>query len=294
LSNLDEPRIRCPSCGKLAPAMKYCIYCGTRLPQAAPPTVRPPSPALPPRTAPPPTRVTPAPVYTGIKDDIASIMSGITVLYERKVALLDLLQSGQVSERVFLKLYNEYNDKLNDFLNARIRKMEELRSQLDEKNKRLSVVAMNLEELEVRRKVGEIDANVYSQRAENLRAEERELSNSIKTLRTNIIRLEKMLADKKPSEIRDLEMNTRTYQITLKKLVEERKISAETFNAVRSDIEKTLDFFESLIRDRKEKEKNLRERLETLQTRYKLSELSLEEYDRKKRELQAEIDKIWA
>jgi len=54
-----------------------------------------------------------------------------------------------------------------------------------------------------------------------------------------------------------------------------------------------IEFIESLIKDRKEKEKKLREQLETLQTRYKLSELSIEEYERRKRELQAEIDKIW-
>ncbi len=303
MSDVEEPRIRCPSCGKLAPAMKYCIYCGVKLPQWAPPTVEPPEPrpsappSVPPTTAPPEappgTRPVPPAAAPGVRDEVASLMSDITSLYERKVALLDLFQSGEVSEKVFLKLYNEYSSKLGDLQRARTTKMEEMKGKLDESDSRLSEVRMRLEELEVRRKIGEIDANLYSQRAEEMRAEERELVDSVKTLTSNVDRLEKILAEKKPDEIRDLADNLRTYQNTFEKLSKEGKISKETLNTVRPGTQETLDFLDSLIRDRKEKEKNIREQLETLQTRYKLSELSIEEYERRKRELQAELDEIW-
>ncbi len=293
MSDLDEPRIRCPSCGKLAPAMKYCIYCGAKLPQAAPPTVAPPTtgPSVPP---PVPTVAPPPPPAIEVRDEILNLMSGITALYERKAALLDLFQSGQVSERVFLKLHSEYASKLRESLSTRISKLEGLKNKLNESNKRLSEVGMRLEELGVRRKVGEIDENEYGQRTDSLKAEERELAESVKTLNANIETLEKTLAEKKPSEIRDLETNIGSYLSVLGKLVGEGKISLETFESVSPDIDETLHFLDSLIKDRKEKERILREQLETLQTRYKLSELSIEEYERTKRELQAELDKIWA
>ena len=207
--------------------------------------------------------------------------------------MLELFESGEVSEKVFLKLYNEYSDKLSDSLRARTIMMEQMKNRLSERDNRLSEVGMRLEELEVRQKIGEIDANVYRVRTEKLKAEEQELAGSVKTLKTDIDRLDKLLAEKKPSEIRDLEANLRTHHSALEKLLDEGKISAETFNTVKPSIEETLDFLESLIRERKEKEKNIREQLETLQTRYKLSELSIEEYERRKRELQAELDKIW-
>jgi chromosome segregation ATPase len=155
------------------------------------------------------------------------------------------------------------------FSKVRLSRIKESINILDEKNVRLSEVAMKLEELEVRHKVAEIDTNLYSQEAEKLRAEERELTGSVKTLKTNIESLERMLADKKPGEIRDLETKLRSYDSALEKLAEEG-------------------------RERKEKEKELREHLETLQTRYKLSELSIEEYERKKRELQTVIDEMWS
>ena len=97
----------------------------------------------------------------------------------------------------------------------------------------------------------------------------------------------------KPSEIHDLEMKIRRSKSALEKMGEEGKVTQETLEFVKSDIEGMLRFLDSLIKDRKEKEKKLREQLETLQTRYKLSELSIEEYERRKREIQAEIDKIW-
>ena len=54
-----------------------------------------------------------------------------------------------------------------------------------------------------------------------------------------------------------------------------------------------MKLFNSVIGERKKKEKVLREQLETLQARYRVSEISIEEYEKRKRELQEEIDKIW-
>ena len=220
-------------------------------------------------------------------------MSGITVLYERKASLLDFFQSGEVSERVFFKLYKEYSGKLNDYLKARAAKLDELRSTLEEKRNVLSDIAMRLEEIEIRAKVGEIDPVTYNQRVEKLKTEERGLNETVNSLNADVRALENILGDMKPSEIHDLEMKIRRSKSALEKMGEEGKVTQETLEFVKSDIEGMLRFLDSLIKDRKEKEKKLREQLETLQTRYKLSELSIEEYERRKREIQAEIDKIW-
>jgi chromosome segregation ATPase len=288
--------------------MKYCIYCGAKMPQAAPPLVKPPQPtvsrpvppAVPP-TVQPPNRAVPPPLppppsqFAGsMKDEITGLMSGISALYARKASLLELFQSGQVSERVFLKLYNEYSSKLADFSAARTTKLEELRTKLEEKDARLSEVSASLEELEVRHKVGEVDANLYDKKMDALKAEERELVNSSKALQMNIAGLETLLADKKPGEIKDLEAKLKDCLSAFTKLIEEGKATDKTFKAVKSDIEDAIKLLGSLIKEHKDKDKQLREQLETLQTRYKLSELSIEEYERRKRELQAEIDKVWA
>ena len=291
MSTLEERRIRCPSCGRMVPAMRYCIYCGVKLPQTSPPPISRPQPQPP--IVRPAAREVRRPFFPGAKSEIEQLMAGITTLYERKASLLDLFQSGQVSERVFLKLYKEYSGKLNDYLKARAAKLNELRSSLEEKRNMLSDIAMRLEELEIRTKVGEIDPATYNQRVENLRAEERGLSETVNSLNADIKALENILGDRKPSEIRDLEARLNSSKSALERMAEEGKVTRETLEIVKPDIEEMIEFIESLIKDRKEKEKKLREQLETLQTRYKLSELSIEEYERRKRELQAEIDKIW-
>jgi len=298
LSTLEERRMRCPSCGRMVPAMRYCIYCGIKLPQASPPMSRP-QPTPPSQVsakspiARPAAREVRRSFFPGAKSEIEQLMSGITTLYERKASLLDLFRSGEVSERVFLKLYKEYGGKLKDYLKAREMKLNELRSSLEEKRNLLSEITMRLEELEIRTKVGEIDPVTYNQKVEKLRSEERGLKEAMKSINADIKALENILGDRKPSEIRDLEERLNSSKAALERMAEEGKATQETLEIVKPDIEEMLRFIESLIKDRKEKEKKLREQLETLQTRYKLSELSIEEYERRKRELQAEIDKIW-
>ncbi len=214
-------------------------------------------------------------------------------MHERKAALLDFFISGEVSERVFIKLYKEYSGKLNDYLKVRMAKLEELKDSLEEKKNLLSDIAMKREEIEIRTKVGEIDAATYNRKVEELRDEERRLSESINSLNANIRALENIFGDKRPSELRDLEIKLKKFKSSLRKMSEEGKVTRETLNFVMEDLEKTLKLLDSLLKDRKEREMRIREQLETLQTRYKLSELSIEEYERRKRELQAEIDKIW-
>jgi len=300
LSNLNETRIKCPNCGRKVPAMRYCIYCGAQLPTATPPprVERPrpmeAPPPVPPLVPPPKKPAQPSRAPIGLEGEITNLMSSISTLYARKIALFRLFQSGEVSEKVFLKLYNEYSSKLSDLLNKRVRRLEELRGRLDEIEKRLNEVALNLEELNVRYKIGELDMNTFSQKSEKLKIEQRELENIAGSIKTNLERLKNLLGDKSPSEIKNMESQLKAAYDSIKRMVEEGKISNKVLDSVKTDVEETITFLGSLIKDRKEKEKLLREQLETLQARYKIGEISIEEYERQKKELQEKISKVWS
>lgn len=257
-------------------------------PMEAPPPV---PPLVPPPTAQPTPAVSPP---VGLEGEIANLMSNISMLYTRKVSLFKLFQSGEVSESIFLKLYNEYSGKLSELLNTRVRRLEELRRRLDEINRRLNDVALNIEELSVRYKIGEVDLNTFSQRSEKLKVEQRELENMARSVKANLERLEKLLGDKTPSEIRDMANNLQAAYDDMKSKVEEGKISSGVLNNVRADVEETIIFLDSLIREKREKEKVLREELEALQARYKIGEITIEEYEKRKKELQEEINKVWS
>lgn len=304
MSNLEESRIKCPKCGRMVPAMRYCIYCGTQLPAATHPThlerPRPMEtpPPLPPLVPPPARREAPPPqaakAPAPFEREIDDLMSNISALYARKAALFKLFQSGEVSETVFLKLFNEYCSKLSQLLNTRIHRLEDIRKKIDEVERKMNEIILNLEELTVRYKVGEIDLGTFSEKSEKLKAEQKQLEAVMKSLKANLERLEKMLSDKTPKEIRDMENQMQSAYETIKKLVAEGKISNALLENIRIDVEETLAFLDSLIRDRKEKERILREQLETLYARYKIGEIAVEEYEKRKKEMQEEIDKIWS
>lgn len=262
--------------------------------EVGPPRV--PGPTQPPRapTPPPSVRISPPPKGPPeAEGEILNLMSNITKYYERKASLLDLFKSQEVSDRVFLKLYGEYSDRLNDVLNRRTRKIEELRKDFEGKSKRLEGIKMAMEELEVRHKIGEMDTQRFNERMNSLKMEGNELQTVVRELKTELDHLEKPLTGKTARDVLDLDMKTRSCYEVLGKLVEEGKLQSETLEKIKPDIEKMLEFFDSIIKERKEQERTLGEQLETLQARYRISEMSIEEYERRKRELQEEIDKIW-
>lgn len=295
-SGSSEVRIKCPKCGKMVPAMKYCIQCGSQLPSLQQPRLERPQPKEVPPPAPPlvppPAQPTAPPI--GLEGEVANMMSSISTLYLRKIALFKLLQSGEVSEKIFLKLYSEYSGKLTDLLNTRVRKLEEFRKKLEEVNKRLNEVALSIEELSVRYKIGEVDLSTFSQRSEKLKSEQRELELMARNIRACLDRLEKLLGDKTPSEIKSMADDLKATYEAIKGMVNEGKISGDLLDAVKLDVEETIAFLDSLIRDKRERERELKEEIETLQVRYKVGEIGIEEYERRKREIQEEINKIWS
>jgi len=277
--------IRCPKCGREVPTTMYCIYCGTKLPP------KPAPPAIPP-SAPPKPAVTPPPPLAG-PEEINELMTKISLQYIRKIALLGLLQSKEVSEKVFLKLYEEYGEKLTNFLGVRARVMERLRSELEDKRKRYDETKTLLEELEVRQKIGEISLQEFTTKAESLKIKAGDSEKSLSEIKGNIGRLENIFFGKTPREIFDLEKKARACHEDLERLVKEGSLSKEGLEKIKPDIENTLELLNSLIVDQKKRQKTLQEELETLETRYRVGEVSLEQYEKRKRELTEELEKIW-
>jgi len=267
--------IRCPKCGREVPSTMYCVYCGTKLPpKPAPPAIPPPPLAGP--------------------EEINELMTKISLQYIRKIALLCLLQSKEVSEKVFLKLYEEYAEKLTNFLGVRARVMERLRSELEDKRKRYDEAKALLEELEVRQKIGEISLQEFTTKAESLKIKAGDSEKSLNELKGNIGRLENLFFGETPREIFDLEKKARTCHEDLERLVKEGTLSKEILEKIKPDIENMLELLNSLIVDQKKRQKTLQEELETLETRYRVGEVSLEQYEKRKRELSEELEKIWA
>lgn len=229
-----------------------------------------------------------------VKGDVRELMASISLRYTRKVALLDLLRSKAVSEKVFLKLYDEYTERLQGSMGLRARVLDRLRSELDGRKKRYVEVKTFMEELEVRHKIGEISSDGFTRRAEALQSEVTGLENAISGLRDDLDHLERLFIDKTPKEIFDLETRAKACYESLDRLVEEKVLTGETQEKIKPDVESMLDLLNTLVADRKKKEKALQEELETLETRYRVGEVPIEQYETRKRELQSQLEKVWA
>ena len=107
----------------------------------------------------------------------------------------------------------------------------------------------------------------------------------------------RILADLNPSKLIGIDFSKELIKKAievLEKMAGEGRISVDTVTKVKPDMNLILNLFTSLIQNRKEKEKMLKEKLETLKTRYKVSEISIEEYESKKQNIQEEIEKLWS
>lgn len=280
----EEQNVTCPKCARVVPATLYCIYCGNRLPRRPAPPPAPPKPVAIPPPPPKPVRV---------KEDIRELLTNISLQYTRKIALLGLLRSKEVSEGIFMKLYQEYTDKLQGFLSARTRMMERLRSELDEKEKSRGKLKTFLEEIDVRRKIGEIPLQEFTKRSERLRSQIGELEETLSRIRKDLNYLQKLFIDKALREVLDLESKTKTCYGDLERLVAGGAVTRETMERIKPDIEGILKLLDSLTKGRKERQKTLQEELETLETRYRVGEVSVEHYEKRKHELQSELQKLW-
>ena len=273
-----EELIVCQNCGREVPKTLYCIYCGAELPRefrrekAA--TVRAPTPP--------------------VSLDVAQLMSGIMKYYTWKIRLFGVLKDGGVSESVFKRLFEEYVSNLNRLMKERNERLESYLTELKEKQKRLNEIKMTLEELKVRCAVGEINEDEYRLKVPDLESEAVKLEDEVKTLKRHVDYLNNVFAGKSPKEVLELEEVARECYGSVDELVNKGVISWETGEEVKKDLEETLKFFETVIGDRKEREKALREELSTLEARYKVGEISIAEYERAKREIKAELEKIWS
>lgn len=153
---------------------------------------------------------------------------------------------------------------------------------------------MLLEELEVRHKIGEISPQEFNDKAESLKIRAVDFEKSLGELRGNVGRLENIFLGKTPREILDLEKKARTCYEDLEKLVKEGVLSKEGLEKIKPDVEKILELLNSLTIEQKKRQRSVQEDLETLETRYRVGETSLEHYEKRKRELSEELEKIWA
>jgi len=313
---VEEETVICGNCGREVPKTLYCIYCGSALFKTEEELRKPapsprktvelrPEPAEPPYAAgavsesqvvlpPPEPQVKPEPsVAAEVEPEIAELMEELKNNYIWKVKLCGVLCDGGVSESVFTKLYEEYVNRINQLSQVRDEKIAYHREEFEKKNAELEEAKRKLEELKVRSAVGQISSSESAAQAPELEERIGRLTQETSRLGAQLARLNDLMRDATPKDISELEKTARRCLESLDPLITNGKVSSKLGKDLRKDLEAALNVFNGIIGDKKQREKELRDQLATLEARYKVGEITISEFEAQKRRINAELEQIW-
>lgn len=300
---MEEETVTCPSCGREVPKTLYCIYCGAGLFEVE---------DTPEMTETETVEEAEEEVEESeeevediseefseevhgaeVEPEIQTLMEDLQNNFIWKIKLIDVLCAGDVSEVVFTKLFDEYQSKINSLIQLRNQKIEHFRDGLDKKKEEHTEAKFKLEELRVRCAVGEIDKTELERMAPDLEKKVESLATETSYVDAQLDRLNNLLWGKTPKEIMEIEKSARQSHESLKTLIDTGKISENMAETLSNDLEAALKIFDSIIGEKKREEEKLMEKLSALETRYKIGEISISDFENSKRETLLKLEKIW-
>lgn len=313
---MEEETVICANCGREVPKTLYCIYCGSALfktekeqlePSLKKPVEKRPEPIKtepvvekepepkmgpPPKLREPQVKAKPS-KGAAVDPEIAELMGELKKNYIWKVKLCGLLCDNGVSEEVFTGLFDEYINKINQLNQVRNERIGYYREDFGKKKAEFEEAKRKLEELKVRAAVGQMSSSELDSQAPELEEKINRLKFETSRLDAQLARLNDLMRDTPPKDIFDLEKTARRCLESLDTMITNGKISNKLGSDLRKDLEAALSVFDGIIGDKKQREKELRDQLSTLEARYKVGEINISEFEGQKRMIIAELEQIW-
>lgn len=302
---MAEEFINCHKCGRAVPKTMYCIYCGSSLQgggQQRADAREQPSEAIIPDFRFEPLRETPVDlkvdgpiplirtepeVDRGFLDQIQELRKH----WAWQLKLVDMLTEIGISEDVFTKIYNEYSAEIERLGNILEERRVSSSEEYARKKAELREMETAQEELSVRVAVGQLPTRALQRRTPISKERMDGLARDIRRLETVLSKLNDLMGDLYPEDKKNLEASARKSLRSLDGLVVEGKISRELSERLREDLTSALALFKA-PEERRATENALRDELETLEVRYKVGEITLEEFESMKTEILDKINRL--
>ncbi|MDP6048160.1 MAG: SHOCT domain-containing protein [Candidatus Bathyarchaeota archaeon] len=301
---MNEEFTLCSSCGKQTPKYQFCIYCGYNLRKDRGKRIQAPeeerltlesqetmksieSESLNFSELPGETIMSPFPTALAmgltLDDQIAQARRELLNYQIWRIKLCTILSEQGTSTQVFTNIWDDYGKEV-----VRIQKMiaETLGArETSYKDKRVELenAKLKLEELRVRVAIGEISESDLLIRTPSIRAD-------IESLEFEASRFSKQQGGEEaihggwlPREMLDYEQSARTLMYEIHSLVTEGKLSTELGGRLEEEIGEIQSYFSSMIGT--QGGQDIRNELDTLEVRYKVGEITLDEFESLKRDL---------
>ena len=273
-------KVVCPHCGRLTNKARFCKFCGKPLSidTGESPVGEPVSGGEEvgekvlseggekPEASAPEMRIPPQEVSEERK-----IVEQLANVYNWRNKLLELFLSGEASPEVFIEVYKEYRSRIQAVNSKRL----EMIKNLEEK---ISELTTRLEQLKIRHEVGEIPDRQYITEKLSI---DRELSR-LKP-RLNILH---NAFDVKLSDLPDYEAKLREFRDKISSEGTSMGLSREDVDMVVSDMNEMLDSLKDLL----ELHRKLKRELEKVELRYRVGELTDEEYQALKQKIERQME----
>lgn len=198
------------------------------------------------------------------------IIEQLANLYNWRHKLIELFLSGEAVADVFIEIYKEYRSKIQSVNTRRIELIKSLEQKMNE-------LTTRLEQLKVRHEVGEISDRQY---ITDKLAIDRELSKIRPKLN--------MLYNVSNVKLADIP----EYEEKLRKFKDEIDRRGETLGLSRDDVEMITDDLNEMLESLKgllELHKKLRKELDKIELRYRIGELTEEEYQAAKQKIERQM-----
>ncbi len=271
-----EEKVVCPHCGKLTHKAPYCKYCGKPLdlPEKKPPEAEEAESEKTKKEI----------VIERVGEEVLErkpsvqeiseerkIVEQLANVYNWRNSLLELFLNGEASAEVFVDIYKEYRNRIKAVNSKRLEMIRSLEDRISELNSKL-------EQLKIRHEIGEIPDKQYITEKLSI---DRELS-KIKP-RLNILH---NAFNVKLADLPEYEARIREYRDRISSEGVSRGLSEEDVSMIVSDLDETLESLKDLL----ELHRKLKRELEKIELRYRVGELTEEEYLAAKQKIQRQME----
>ena len=165
---------------------------------------------------------------------VIEVMEKLVKSISLRVRLANLLREGDVKEATFTRLFESYGARGERWMKRRNEMLERNRYDLDEMEKALTEARMGLEELEIRKAIGDVSEGEYQAKAPAFEWDIRLLDDELRRRKGEIAYLMDLAQVISASEAQDLREMAESCNEDLDGLVESGRINSETAARVKA------------------------------------------------------------
>ncbi len=171
---------------------------------------------------------------------IKELMEDFSKNLSMKIRLVDLLKSGEVKKETFNRLFENYLARGDHLMNSRNEMLERVKYELESKEKSYNETKIGLEELKIKKTIGDVSEGEYSAKSPGLSWDINKYENEVNQKNAEIVYLSDISRVMNEGEITELVQKGNNCLDGLDQLAYSNILDPETAGRVRVSIEEAI------------------------------------------------------